>query len=71
MTSLNENECIENRASIDDIEILHKSDNFVIVNKRWDVLINSNSPADEVTVETQLCHLFPQLVDKSLGHSFR
>ena len=30
------------KATIDDIEILHSSLNFIVVNKRYDVLINSD-----------------------------
>ena len=69
--SSNDHQCIENPAKIEDIEILLVNQNFVVVNKRWDVLINSNDQADEVTVETQLRHLYPHLVDPKLGHSFR
>lgn len=57
-------------ASIDDIEILHHSPHYIVLNKRYDLLINSNDP-DELTVQAQLRHLFPHLADKQLGHEFR
>ncbi|XP_030840125.1 RNA pseudouridylate synthase domain-containing protein 1-like [Strongylocentrotus purpuratus] len=58
-------------ASIDDIKILYKSENFVAVDKHYDVKINSDDPKDTITVATQLAHLHPELVDSSLPHSFR
>lgn len=35
-------------ASIDDIRILHRSNNFIVVDKHYDVLINSDDPNDKV-----------------------
>ncbi|KAK7041848.1 hypothetical protein SK128_023355 [Halocaridina rubra] len=34
--------------TVRDIEIVHQSPHYIIVNKRHDVLINSNNPLDEV-----------------------
>ncbi|XP_071504849.1 RNA pseudouridylate synthase domain-containing protein 1-like [Diadema antillarum] len=58
-------------ASLDDIKILYKSNNYIIVDKHYDVKINSDKAEDAVTVETQLAHLYPDLVDGQLCHSFR
>ncbi|XP_063961986.1 RNA pseudouridylate synthase domain-containing protein 1-like [Lytechinus pictus] len=58
-------------AGIEDIKILYKSKNFVVVDKHYDVKINSNDPKDAITVATQLARLHPELVDESLPHSFR
>jgi len=57
-------------ATIHDIEIAHKSPHYIIVNKHYDVLINSNSDKDTVTVQTQLRRLYPDLVNPRLGHEF-
>ncbi|KAK8727500.1 hypothetical protein OTU49_009586 [Cherax quadricarinatus] len=56
---------------ITDIEIVHQSCHYIVVNKRYDVLINSDSSVDEVTVQTQLRQLFPHLASQKLGHEFR
>lgn len=56
--------------TVDDVEILHQSPHYIVVNKRYDLLINSNDPK-ELTVQTQLRHRFPHLVDKDVGHEFR
>lgn len=57
-------------ASIHDIEIVHKSPHYIIVNKHYDVLINSNSDKDTITVQTQLRRLYPDLANPMLGHEF-
>ncbi|CAL4213332.1 unnamed protein product [Meganyctiphanes norvegica] len=57
-------------ASIHDIKIVHKSPHYIIVSKHYDVLINSNSEKDTVTVQTQLRRLYPDLVNPRLGHEF-
>lgn len=41
-------------ASIDDIRILHHSANFIVVDKRYDILINSDDPNDKVNSPTVL-----------------
>ncbi|ROT74030.1 RNA pseudouridylate synthase domain-containing protein 1 [Penaeus vannamei] len=56
--------------SIHDLEVVHHSPHYIIINKRYDILINSNSAADEVTVQTQLRRRFPDLVNPKLGHEF-
>ena len=35
-------------ASLDDIQVLHSSQNFLVVNKRYDVLINCDNPNVQV-----------------------
>ncbi|XP_052257368.1 RNA pseudouridylate synthase domain-containing protein 1-like [Dreissena polymorpha] len=56
--------------NIDALEVVYKSDNFLCVNKNFDVKINSNNPND-VTVEHQVRKLFPHLVDPKCTHGFR
>ena len=58
-------------ATLDDVEVLYKSNNYIVVNKHYDVKINSNDPQDEITLATQLAHRFPELVDASICHQFR
>ena len=58
-------------AKLDDISLAYQSENYIVVNKRQDVKINSNDEADRVTVETQLRHLYPELVDNQIEHGFR
>jgi len=61
----------EKSAGINDIGILYQSKDFLVVNKHYDVLINSNNAGDLVTVQTQLEHLYPQNVDHTCQHKFR
>lgn len=58
-------------AELDDIQVLHKSENFLVVNKHYDVKINSDDPADAITIATQLAKRYPHLVEAGLPHSFR
>jgi hypothetical protein len=52
--------------------ILYKSDHFVVINKRFDLKVNSDDPAaDPVTVATQLRALYPEAVDRKTAHGFR
>ena len=50
--------------------ILYKSDNFLCVDKQFDVKINSNEPG-EITVETQMRLAYPELIDPKCTHGFR
>ena len=58
-------------ATMESVEILYKSANFIVVNKHYDVKINSNDSSDKITVATQLAYQFPELVDASVTHQFR
>lgn len=51
--------------------VLYKSDNYIIVNKHYDMKINANHPDDKITVETLLCRDYPHLRDSKVSHSFR
>ena len=55
----------------DDIAVLYKSKDFIIVNKHHDVKVYCCDHSDPVTVETQLCKLYPECVDENAGFSFR
>uniref|UniRef100_A0A146LKN6 RNA pseudouridylate synthase domain-containing protein 1 n=1 Tax=Lygus hesperus TaxID=30085 RepID=A0A146LKN6_LYGHE len=52
------------------LRILHLSDNFIVINKDPDVLINSNDPEVKTSLHVSLCHEFPGLANPSLRHSF-
>ncbi|KAK4295959.1 hypothetical protein Pmani_031507 [Petrolisthes manimaculis] len=56
--------------ALDDIEIIYQSSHYLVVNKKNDILINSNNGKD-VTVQRQLRHLLPHLANPSLTHDFR
>ncbi|XP_008207414.2 RNA pseudouridylate synthase domain-containing protein 1 isoform X1 [Nasonia vitripennis] len=52
------------------IEILHQSDNFLIVNKPYDMVINSNNPSVKKSVQLIIREMFPNLVNPNLYHEF-
>ena len=60
-----------NTPSLKTLQVLHKTEHFVVINKEPDVKINSNDPADTITVETQLRHTFPDFVSEKAAHGFR
>ncbi|KAG0721869.1 RNA pseudouridylate synthase domain-containing protein 1 [Chionoecetes opilio] len=57
-------------ATIDDVEVLYHTPHYIVLNKRYDLLVNSNDP-NVLTVQTQLRNLFPHLANKKLTHEFR
>ena len=52
------------------LNILYESENFIVVNKQESVKINSDDKR-EITVETQLRHCRPHLIDSTVSNSFR
>ena len=52
------------------VDVLSHSENFIVVNKRYDVKVNSND-SSEVTVASVLHRLYPSLVDEHAFHGFR
>ncbi|XP_054272046.1 RNA pseudouridylate synthase domain-containing protein 1-like [Macrosteles quadrilineatus] len=52
-----------------DLNVVHHSQNFLILNKGYDVLINSNEPGVK-TLHHDLCHSYPSLVNPKLQHGF-
>lgn len=57
-------------AQDDQLEVLYSSNSFLILNKKHDLLINSDSPSEN-TLQTMLRRSFPNMVDEKLTHSFR
>ena len=56
---------------VDLVPVLYRSDSYVVINKHFDLKINSDDPADIVTVATLLGDLHPSLMDKNIAHGFR
>jgi len=57
-------------ATVDDIQVVHDSFHYVVVNKHHDVIINHKDKNSRVTVEKQLERLYPDLVNPKLRMSF-
>ncbi|XP_041362990.1 RNA pseudouridylate synthase domain-containing protein 1-like isoform X2 [Gigantopelta aegis] len=57
--------------TLDDLEVLHQCADYIAINKQYDLKINMNEKTDEVTVDKQLCHAFPELVDPKMVFGFR
>ena len=53
------------------VQIVHKTDSYVIVNKPYDVYINSNDESIQDTVAKQLVQMLPEFVDNSVSFGFR
>lgn len=58
------------RTTLPEPKLLYKSDNFLCIDKTYDIKINSNDRS-EMTVEHQLRKVFPELVDPKCHHGFR
>lgn len=58
-------------ATLENLIVLHQSDDFIVVNKHWDVRIDSKMWYEKLTVQAQLKHRFPQLADPSTYYGFR
>lgn len=58
--------------AISDLKVLYISDNFLIVNKEFDIPVNSDTPdVHPITVATMLKHKFSHLHDDSVKFGFR
>lgn len=58
-------------ATLENLSVLHQSGDFIVVNKHWDVRIDSKMWYETLTVQAQLKHRFPQLADPSTYYGFR
>lgn len=50
-----------NVSPVNDVEILYRSQNFLVINKRHDIVINSNDPTVKVCYMQEnavVCHLY-------------
>ncbi|XP_034046668.1 RNA pseudouridylate synthase domain-containing protein 1 [Thalassophryne amazonica] len=58
-------------ASLESLSVLYQSDDFIVVNKHWDIRIDSKMWYEKHTVQAQLRHRFPQLADPDTYYGFR
>ncbi|XP_029431904.1 RNA pseudouridylate synthase domain-containing protein 1 isoform X2 [Rhinatrema bivittatum] len=57
--------------SLENLSILYQSSDFIIVNKHWDIRIDSKMWYEKLTVQSQLKHRFPELADPDTYYGFR
>uniref|UniRef100_A0A8D0GCJ0 Pseudouridine synthase RsuA/RluA-like domain-containing protein n=1 Tax=Sphenodon punctatus TaxID=8508 RepID=A0A8D0GCJ0_SPHPU len=57
--------------SIDNLAILYQSVDFIVVNKHWDVRIDSKMWYEKLTLQSQLKYRFPELADPDTYYGFR
>lgn len=58
-------------ATLENLSVLHQSEDFIVVNKHWDIRIDSKMWYEKLTVQAQLRHRFPQLADPRTYYGFR
>uniref|UniRef100_A0A3Q2QA07 RNA pseudouridine synthase domain containing 1 n=1 Tax=Fundulus heteroclitus TaxID=8078 RepID=A0A3Q2QA07_FUNHE len=58
-------------ASIESLRVLYQSDDYIIVDKHWDIRIDSKMWYEKQTVQMQLQHHFPHLADPRTYYGFR
>ncbi|XP_008413932.1 RNA pseudouridylate synthase domain-containing protein 1 [Poecilia reticulata] len=58
-------------ASIESLRVLYQSDDYIVVDKHWDIRIDSKMWYEKQTVQLQLQHHFPHLADPSTYYGFR
>ncbi|XP_049760048.1 RNA pseudouridylate synthase domain-containing protein 1 isoform X3 [Elephas maximus indicus] len=57
--------------SMENLSIVYQSRDFLVVNKHWDVRIDSKTWRETVTLQKQLRHHFPELADPNTYYGFR
>ncbi|NXT60907.1 RUSD1 protein, partial [Chaetops frenatus] len=57
--------------TIDNLSILYQSSDFIVVNKHWDLRIDSKMWYETLTLQSQLKHRFPELADPHTYYGFR
>jgi len=55
---------------LDKLQVLYKSENYVAVDKDFDIIINTQDEGDRLSVFDQIAHRYPELVNPSLVHGF-
>ncbi|GAA6103395.1 RNA pseudouridylate synthase domain-containing protein 1 [Tachysurus ichikawai] len=58
-------------ASVENLCVLYHSADYLVLNKHWDIRIDSKLWSETHTVQKQLKHRFPQLVDPQTHYGFR
>nr|KAF6294910.1 RNA pseudouridine synthase domain containing 1 [Pipistrellus kuhlii] len=57
--------------SVENLCIVYQSRDFLVVNKHWDVRIDSKTWRETLTLQKQLRHRFPELADPDTCYGFR
>lgn len=57
--------------SLENLHVLYHSDDYIIVDKHWDIRIDSKMWYEKLTVQEQLRHHFPELADPNTYYGFR
>lgn len=52
------------------VKVVHHSENFLVIDKPYDMYINSNNPDRKNTVQLELRKMLPDLVNPKLRHEF-
>ncbi|KAK1799489.1 hypothetical protein P4O66_007715 [Electrophorus voltai] len=58
-------------ASLENLRVLYHSEDYIVVNKHWDIRIDSKMWYETQTVQRQLKHRFPELADPGTYYGFR
>lgn len=58
-------------ASLESLKVLYQSDDYIVVDKHWDIRIDSKMWYEKVTVQAQLRKHFPELADPNTYYGFR
>lgn len=58
-------------SSVENLSVLYQSSNFIVLDKHWDIRIDSKMWYEKVTVQSQLKHRFPELADPETYYGFR
>lgn len=56
---------------MENLSIVYQSRDFLVVNKHWDVRIDSKTWRETLTLQKQLRHRFPELADPDTYYGFR
>ncbi|EDL22439.1 RNA pseudouridylate synthase domain containing 1, isoform CRA_a [Mus musculus] len=57
--------------SMENLSIVYQSSDFLVVNKHWDLRIDSKTWRETLTLQKQLRHHFPELADPDTCYGFR
>uniref|UniRef100_A0A8C6CMC2 RNA pseudouridine synthase domain containing 1 n=1 Tax=Moschus moschiferus TaxID=68415 RepID=A0A8C6CMC2_MOSMO len=57
--------------SVENLCVVYRSRDFLVVNKHWDVRIDSKAWRETLTLQKQLRHRFPELADPDTYYGFR
>lgn len=58
-------------ASLESLRVLYQSVDYIVVDKHWDIRIDSKMWYEKQTVQSQLKLRFPELADPGTYYGFR